>query len=69
MSVQLYEYAVILQPKIDKDGEITEKGEVVVEPTTILANDQEQASLIAARAIPESFIDRIERLTVAIRPF
>jgi len=67
--LRLFEYAVILQPLYDKDGAQKEKGEVVVTPIAILAADQEQATLLANRAIPDEFMDRLERLTVALRPF
>jgi hypothetical protein len=67
--VRLFEYAVLLQPKEDKDGEVIDKGRIIVEPVTVLAEDQEQATLLAGRAIPEEFMDRLDRLTVAVRPF
>lgn len=67
--MRLFEYAVVLQPLFDKDGEQKEPGEIVVTPTTVLASSAEQATLLANRAIPEDHIDRIDRLTVAVRPF
>jgi hypothetical protein len=69
MEVQLFQYAVILQPKRDKDGELTEDGRVIVEPTTVLAKDQKQAELLAGRAIPDEQIKNLERLVVVVRPF
>lgn len=67
--LKLYQYAVILQPKRDKDGDITEEGQVVVEPTTVLCNDDQQAQLIAGRSIPEEQIANLDRLTIVVRPF
>jgi hypothetical protein len=67
--LQLYEYAVILQPKLDKDGEVTEEGSVLVEPTSVLAEDQGKATLLAGRAIPDDQIAKLDRITVAVRPF
>lgn len=69
MSVKLFEYAVILQPKYDKDGEVVEEGKVIVEPSTRLAKDDKQVAMIAARAIPEEFIDKVDRIEVVVRPF
>jgi hypothetical protein len=69
MQVRLFEYAVILQPKEDKDGEEVEPGKLLVEPTTVLARDPDQAGMIAARAIPEDAIDKLDRLSVVVRPF
>lgn len=67
--LQLYEYAVILQPKENKDGEQVEEGQVVVPVQSVLAKDAEQAGMIVARAIPDEYMDRIDRLTVVVRPF
>lgn len=68
--MQLFQYAVIKTEKLDKDGEVTDPAAIVVEPTTILARDQKQAELLAARAIPADVADNdLDRLTVAIRPF
>lgn len=67
--LQLFEYAVILQAKTDKDGNTVDKGDVVVPVTTVLAKDQEQAQLLAARSIPDDNIDDLDRLTVVVRPF
>jgi len=65
----IYEYAVILQPKYDKDDNEVEAGKIVVEPTTILAKSDEKVAMIAARAIPDDAISEIDRLTVVVRPF
>jgi hypothetical protein len=69
MQVRLFEYAVILQPKEDKDGEEIEPGKLIVDPATILAKDPDQAGMIAARAIPEEYMDKLDRLSVVVRPF
>lgn len=67
--LKLYTYAVILQPKEDKDGTVIEEGKIVVEPTTVLAKDDQQAALLAGRAIPEDQIANLDRLTLAVSPF
>lgn len=68
---QLFEYAVILQPKVDKDGEEVEAGQIIVEPTTVLARDEGQAQMLAARAIPDEHAQggKLDRLQVVVRPF
>lgn len=68
---QLYEYAVLLNEKRDKDGEEVEPAEIVVEPTTVLARDEGQAQMLAARAIPEEHTrdGKMDRLVVVVRPF
>lgn len=67
--LRLFQYAVILQPKENKDGDVTEAGKLVVEPTTVLADSDDQAQLLAGRAIPEEYITDLDRLTVVVRPF
>lgn len=67
--MKLYEYAVIREAKEDRDGEVVQEAAVVVEPTAVLARDDAQAQLLAARAIPEADIDALDRLTVVVRPF
>jgi len=69
---QLFEYAVLHHPRPTKEqhdrGE-TPKSEIVIEPTTILASSQEQAGTLAARAIPDKYIDKLDDLQVVVRPF
>lgn len=67
--LKLFEYAVILQAKVDKDGNELEAGAVLVPPTTVLAKDAQAAQLLAGRAIPEENIGDLDRLTVVVRPF
>lgn len=67
--MKLFEYAVLKSEKLDKDGNTTDAASVVVPITPILAKDQTQAQLLAARAIPEDEIDNLDRMTVVIRPF
>ena len=69
MSLKLFEYAVILQPRFNADDELVEDGMIVVDPTTVLAEDQSRATLLAGRAIPEDYIGKLDRLDIAVRPF
>ena len=69
--MQLFEYAIIVDEKRNKDGEVTEQAEVLVPPKSLLAKDQAQATILAAREIPESYTtsERLDRVKVAVRPF
>ena len=68
----LFEYAVIYHPKPTKDqverAEVP-KSEMAVELTAILAMDEKQVGILAARNIPEKYADKIEDLEICIRPF
>jgi hypothetical protein len=67
----MFEYAVFVNEKRDKEGELVEEAEVVVPVTAIAARDEDQAQLIAARAIPDALVKngKMERLMVVVRPF
>jgi hypothetical protein len=69
--VKLYEYAVVLDEKRNKDDDITDDSRIVVPVTAVLARDDAQAQLLAARSIPEDFLTngKLDRLTVVVRPF
>jgi hypothetical protein len=66
--VKIYQYAVILHPseKEKKDGK---KSELIVDLRSVLAADDKAAMVLAARAIPEEYIAKLDRIEVAIRPF
>lgn len=66
---KLFEYAVIYHPcKKDKDAE--EKKSVLVKvPTTILASDDKEVAIKAARDIPDEYIDKLEDIEIVVRPF
>ena len=66
--MKLFEYAVIYNPTANevKDGATSE---LVVPVKTVLATTQQNAMLLAARAIPEKYLDKLDRLEVAVRPF
>lgn len=67
--MKLFDYAVIHHPKKkDKDTE-TKASKLIVVPTTILAKDENTALMLAARAIPEEYVDKLDEVEVAVRPF
>lgn len=66
--MKLFQYAIIHIPKEDKDKKV-EKAKILKEPTTVLGLDEKQAAIIAARAIPEEYLDVLEEVQVLVRPF
>lgn len=66
--MKLFEYAVIYDGKRDKDGEQIEKAELLIFDK-ILCEDEGQAQIVAARAIPEEHLEHLDRVTIAVRPF
>jgi hypothetical protein len=70
--MKLYEYVVIHNPLATKDEK--ERGEkpkskLVVDVTRVLCNDDKEAAMLAARAIPEEYTSKLDRCEIAIRPF
>lgn len=70
--MKLYEYAVIYNPLPTKDqnerGEAP-KSQLLVDVTRVLANNDKEAMMLAARSIPESHTDKLDRIEIAVRPF
>lgn len=70
--MKLYEYAIIYNPLATKDQ--VERGEkpksvLIVDVQRTLANDDKEAGMIAARAIPEEYVSKLDRVEIALRPF
>ncbi len=62
--MKLYEFAVIYIPT-----EETLKSAIIVAPRTALAESQDKAMIIASRAIPDDYMDKLDDLQVVVRPF
>lgn len=67
--LKLFQFAIIKNEKTDRDGEVVEPASLLVPITAVMARDQEQATLMAGRAIPDTELDNLDRLTVVVRPF
>ena len=68
---KLFEYAVLYHPKRKKDDVEAgnwPKSSVVVPPTTVIGVDTE-IPMIAARAIPVEYQDKLEDVEIVVRPF
>jgi hypothetical protein len=63
-----FQFCAVLHPTSDerKRGDAPK---LIVKPDTLLARDEQQASMLAGRLIPEEFIDKIDRVELFIRPF
>lgn len=69
---KLFEYAVLYHPKPSKEeadrGE-TPKSEVLIPPKSILASSDQQVGMLAARAIPDTHVDKLDEIEIVVRPF
>lgn len=69
---KLFEYAVLYHPKPTKDqreADETPKSVVLVTPQTVIAFDDKEVGMIASRAIPDDYADKLDLVEVVIRPF
>lgn len=68
---KLFEYAVLYHPKPKKvDGvEQKEKSKLLVDVSRVLAADDKEVAILAARGIPEEYIDQLDRVEIVVRPF
>jgi hypothetical protein len=67
--MKLFEYVVWKDEKRDKDDEVVDEAKVLVEPDTMLADNDKIVGMMAARLIPENELENLDRITVVIRPF
>lgn len=64
----LFQYVIFLEPN-NENKEVPEKAKILVDVKTIVAASDRQAGILASRDIPEEYIDRLEEVNVAVRPF
>lgn len=72
MASKLFEYAVIHHPKIVKDAQGNETqgaDTLVVDVTRVLAKNEQEVAMRAARAVPESYVEKLDEVEIVVRPF
>lgn len=66
---KLFQYAILWHPtqkQIKDDGA---KSIVLVQPATVLANDQNTALMAASMQIPIDKRDQLDQIDIVLRPF
>lgn len=69
---KLFEYAVLYHPKATKDQiERADypKSEVVTELKSVLAKNEQEVAMLAARSIPSDYADKLDSVEILVRPF
>ena len=66
---RLYEYAVLYHPEPEEDGVKRLKSELIVGVKQALVRSQQEAMILAAREIPEKYLDKLDEVEIAVRPF
>lgn len=66
--MKLFQYVIFWTPT---EAQVKEGAKPIVlkDLTTVLAKDDQSANIMAARAIPDSHINELEQITIAVRPF
>ena len=74
--MKLFEYAILHHPvptKEDKDKGIKRPSVVIPvkgqDVTRLVAEDEKEVAMRAAREIPDEYLDRLNQIEVAVRPF
>ncbi len=70
---KLFEYAVLYHPKEKKDAAgnplESKRSIVVMDCTRVLAVSDKEVAMLAAKAIPDEYNDKLEDVEIVIRPF
>lgn len=66
--MKIFQYAAVYLPKTERKDSV-EKAKIIVEPTNVLAKDEKQAAMLAARAIPEEYLSKLDQVDIIVRPF
>ena len=66
---KLFQYAVLWHPTDKQIKDESAKSKLLVEPKTILANDQNSVNMTAAMEIPAEYKDQLDQIEIAVRPF
>lgn len=69
MKQQLFQYAVLWHPTKEQAEKESKKSVLVIAPDTILAPNNNAATMAIVRRIPEEYADQLEQIEIAIRPF
>lgn len=74
--MRLFEYAILYHPvqtKDDKDKGVKPPSVLLQvggqDVTRVVAEDEKEVAIRAARQIPEEYLDRLQQIEVAVRPF
>lgn len=66
---KMFQYAVLWHPTEKQEKDEGLKSKIVVEPSNILAIDQNSAAMSAAMKIPVEYKDQLDQIEIALRPF
>lgn len=68
----LFEYAVLFHGKTTKvmqEQGIEPESKMLVDVTRVFARAPNEVAIIAAKKIPDEFLDKLDQVEIVIRPF
>jgi hypothetical protein len=69
---KLFQYAALYHPKETKDqggNDTTPPSQIVLEPKTVLAENDKALAMRVAREIPAEYDDKLDLVEIVIRPW
>jgi hypothetical protein len=72
MRLALFEFCILHHPQPRKDAqgnEVRPNSEIICDVQRVLAKDEAQASILAARKIPEANMENLQDIEIRVRPF
>lgn len=67
--MKIFQFVAFYLPKKHDSKKECDKPRIIAGPETILAKDEREATMKAARSIPEDFVDKLDEVELAVRPF
>jgi DNA-directed RNA polymerase subunit H (RpoH/RPB5) len=68
MRKRMIQYAILWHPNEDQ-AKAGQTSKFLVETTTVLAKDEKEVAVIAAKKIEDKFLDQLEQIDIVVRPF
>lgn len=69
---RLFEYVIIHHPrrvKVDEEAGNLKRSILLKDVTRVMAADEKEVGIIAAREIDPEYLDRLDTVEIGIRPF
>ena len=67
-AIKVISVCPIWEPTVE-EVKAGKKATLIVEPKTVLCADDKSAMVLAARAIPENYLNQLDQVQVVVRPF
>lgn len=69
MKKSLFQYAILHHKVIKGESETEYETTIIVEPKTVLSKSADQVGILAARQIPEKYLEDLENVDIVVKPF